>query len=198
MLLNKNTINSLAKEIKRINEDVKSYNSSELKKATIKDLEKLIICTGLNNYTMMRDTKLYNNLSSAYCLAQEIICNLNLIESGSIFESEGKYHYRVSPEDILEGENLKKYYVNKAYSYIFEVVKVDEEIKNHIFNLIKNMETVLYKKESSLYWNNIIKNIKDELKIDGNIFIEKVEKMNGKKISKKQINEILNNIQYNL
>ena len=197
-MLNKNAINKLAKEIKKINEDVKSYNSSELKKATIKDLEKLIICTGLNDYTMMKNTKLYNNLSSGYCIAQEIICNFNLIEDGSIYEFEGKYYYRESPEDILEGTNLKKYYVNKAYSYIFEVVEVDEEIKKHIFNLVKNMETVLYKKESNLYWNNIIKNIKDELKVDGNIFIEKVEKMNGKKINKKQINKILSNIQYNL
>lgn len=197
-MLNKNIINNMAKEVKKVNENNKSYNSDELKKATINDLEKLIISVGTGNYTNMKYTKLYNNLSGGYCIAQEIIFNNNIIEPESIYQYENKYYYKVDPEDVLEGEELKKYYINKAYNYIFEVVKVDADIKEHISKVVENIETVLYNKESNLYWNKIIKDIKEEFKMDNNVFVKKVENMNGKKVTKKELNKIIESINYSL
>ena len=197
-MLSKKCINSLAKEVKKINNENKNYNSSELSKASIKDLEKLIICVGLGNYEDMRKTRLYNNLSSGYCIALEIISNFNLIESESIYQYEDKYYYRIEAEKVLSGENLQRYYVNKAYSYIFNVIKIDNDLKKAIDQLVDKMESVFYKKESNLFYNRVIKDIREELKMENNKFYKKVENITNKKVTKKQIEKIVNSITYNL
>ena len=198
-MLTKKCINSLAKEVKKINNENKNYNSSELSKASIKDLEKLIICVGLGNYEDMKETRLYNNLSSAYCIALEIISNFNLIETESIYLDENKYYYRVEVEKILKDKKcLQGYYINKVYSYIFNVIEVDSDIKESVNKMVYKMENMLYKKESSLFYNKLLKDIKEELKLENNIFYKKVEKVNNKKVTKKQIEKIVNSITYNL
>ena len=197
-MLSKKCINSLAKEVKKINNENKNYNSSELSKASIKDLEKLIICVGLGNYEDMKETRLYNNLSSAYCIALEIISNFNLIETESIYQYKDKYYYRIEIEKVLSGENLQRYYVNKAYSYIFNVIKIDNDLKRAIDQLVDKMESVFYKKESNLFYNRVIKDIREELKMENNKFYKKVENITNKKVTKKQIEKIVNSITYNL
>lgn len=197
-MLSKKCINSLAKEVKKINNENKNYNSSELSKASIKDLEKLIICVGLGNYEDMKETRLYNNLSSAYCIALEIISNFNLIETESIYQYENKYYYRIEVEKVLSGENLQRYYVNKAYSYIFNVIKIDNDLKKAIDQLVDKMESVFYKKESNLFYNRVIKDIREELKMENNKFYKKVENITNKKVTKKQIEKIVNSITYTL
>ena len=197
-MLSKKCINSLAKEVKKINNENKNYNSSELSKASIKDLEKLIICVGLGNYEDMKETRLYNNLSSAYCIALEIISNFNLIETESIYQYKDKYYYRIEVEKVLSGENLQRYYVNKAYSYIFNVIKIDNDLKKAIDQLVDKMESVFYKKESNLFYNRVIKDIREELKMENNKFYKKVENITNKKVTKKQIEKIVNSITYNL
>lgn len=197
-MLSKKCINSLAKEVKKINNENKNYNSSELSKASIKDLEKLIICVGLGNYEDMKETRLYNNLSSAYCIALEIISNFNLIETESIYQYENKYYYRIEVEKVLSGENLQRYYVNKAYSYIFNVIKIDNDLKKAIDQLVDKMESVFYKKESNLFYNRVIKDIREELKMENNKFYKKVENITNKKVTKKEIEKIVNSIKYSL
>ena len=197
-MLSKKCINSLAKEVKKINNENKNYNSSELSKASIKDLEKLIICVGLGNYEDMKETRLYNNLSSAYCIALEIISNFNLIETESIYQYENKYYYKIEVEKVLSGENLQRYYINKAYSYIFNVIKIDNDLKKAIDQLVDKMESVFYKKESNLFYNRVIKDIREELKMENNKFYKKVENITNKKVTKKQIEKIVNSITYNL
>lgn len=197
-MLSKKCINSLAKEVKKINNENKNYNSSELSKASIKDLEKLIICVGLGNYEDMKETRLYNNLSSAYCIALEIISNFNLIETESIYQYENKYYYRIEVEKVLSGENLQRYYVNKAYSYIFNVIKIDNDLKKAIDQLVDKMESVFYKKESNLFYNRVIKDIREELKMENNKFYKKVENITNKKVTKKEIEKIVNSITYTL
>ena len=197
-MLSKKCINSLAKEVKKINNENKNYNSSELSKASIKDLEKLIICVGLGNYEDMKETRLYNNLSSAYCIALEIISNFNLIETESIYQYENKYYYRIEVEKVLSGENLQRYYINKAYSYIFNVIKIDNDLKKAIDQLVDKMESVFYKKESNLFYNRVIKDIREELKMENNKFYKKVENITNKKVTKKQIEKIVNSIEYSL
>ena len=197
-MLSKKCINSLAKEVKKINNENKNYNSSELSKASIKDLEKLIICVGLGNYEDMKETRLYNNLSSAYCIALEIISNFNLIETESIYQYKDKYYYRIEVEKVLSGENLQRYYINKAYSYIFNVIKIDNDLKKAIDQLVDKMESVFYKKESNLFYNRVIKDIREELKMENNKFYKKVENITNKKVTKKQIEKIVNSITYNL
>lgn len=197
-MLSKKCINSLAKEVKKINNENKNYNSSELSKASIKDLEKLIICVGLGNYEDMKETRLYNNLSSAYCIALEIISNFNLIETESIYQYENKYYYRIEVEKVLSGENLQRYYINKAYSYIFNVIKIDNDLKKAIDQLVDKMESVFYKKESNLFYNRVIKDIREELKMENNKFYKKVENITNKKVTKKEIEKIVNSITYTL
>lgn len=196
-MLSKKCINSLAKEVKKINNENKNYNSSELSKASIKDLEKLIICVGLGNYEGMKETKLYNKLSSGYCIALEIISNYDLIETETIYQYENKYYYRIEVEKVLIGENLQRYYVNKAYSYIFNVIKIDNDLKKAINQLVDKMESVFYKKESNLFYNRVIKDIREELKMENNKFYKKVENITNKKVTKKQIEKIVNSITYN-
>lgn len=197
-MLSKKCINSLAKEVKKINNENKNYNSSELSKASIKDLEKLIICVGLGNYEDMKETRLYNNLSSAYCIALEIISNFNLIETESIYQYENKYYYRIEVEKVLNGENLQRYYINKAYFYIFNVIKIDNDLKKAIDQLVDKMESVFYKKESNLFYNRVIKDIREELKMENNKFYKKVENITNKKVTKKEIEKIVNSITYTL
>ena len=146
----------------------------------------------------MKETRLYNNLSSAYCIALEIISNFNLIETESIYQYENKYYYRIEVEKVLSGENLQRYYVNKAYSYIFNVIKIDNDLKKAIDQLVDKMESVFYKKESNLFYNRVIKDIREELKMENNKFYKKVENITNKKVTKKQIEKIVNSIKYSL
>ena len=196
-MLNKNAINSLAKRIKSINE--KEFNSKELQKATIKDLEKLIIFVGTGDINFINETKLYNQLYAGCQIALNIIYKYEIIEPNSIYEDDNRYYYKRSADSILNKKSLNIYYTHKIYSYIFKVVNVDSDVSSHVFNMVDKIENYIYKKESDLFFNKIIKNIKDGFKcVDNNIFIEKVENMINRKITEKEIDKIINSIEYNL
>ena len=60
------------------------------------------------------------------------------------------------------------------------------------------MESVFYKKESNLFYNRVIKDIREELKMENNKFYKKVENITNKKVTKKQIEKIVNSIEYSL
>ena len=60
------------------------------------------------------------------------------------------------------------------------------------------MESVFYKKESNLFYNRVIKDIREELKMENNKFYKKVENITNKKVTKKQIEKIVNSIEYTL
>lgn len=55
-------------------------STSELEKATLKDLKVLVTGIKNNDFTEIYKTKLYNKLSCGYCIALGIIHNNNLVK----------------------------------------------------------------------------------------------------------------------
>lgn len=105
---------------------------------------------------------------------------------------------KYNAEQILSGDILISYKTNKAFQYIFEVVQVDPELKKVINNKVEIIEKNIKNKNSSLFWNLIIREIKEDLKIENNVFIKNTEKMINRKITNEELSKIINNIKYSL
>lgn len=101
-------------------------------------------------------------------------------------------------EQILSGDILISYKTNKAFQYIFEVVQVDAGLKKVVNNKVEIIEKNIKNKNSSLFWNLIIREIKEDLKIKNNVFIQNTEKMINRKINNEELNKIINSIKYSL
>lgn len=105
---------------------------------------------------------------------------------------------KYNAEQILSGDILISYKTNKAFQYIFKVVQIDPELKKIVNNKVEIIEKNIKNKNSSLFWNLIIREIKEDLKIENNVFIKNTEKMINRKITNKELNKIINNIKYSL
>ena len=105
---------------------------------------------------------------------------------------------KYNAEQILSGNILISYKTNKAFQYIFEVIQVDAELKKVVNNKVEIIEKNIKNKNSSLFWNLIIREIKEDLKIKNNIFIKNTEKMINRKITNEELEKIINSIKYNL
>lgn len=105
---------------------------------------------------------------------------------------------KYNAEQILSGDILISYKTNKAFQYIFKEIKVDPEFKKIVNNKVEIIEKNIKNKNSSLFWNLIIREIKEDLKIKNNVFIKNTEKMINRKITNEELNKIINSIKYSL
>lgn len=105
---------------------------------------------------------------------------------------------KYNAEQILSGDILISYKTNKAFQYIFEVVQIDVGLKKVVNNKVEIIEKNIKNKNSSLFWNLIIREIKEDLKIKNNVFIKNTEKMINRKITNEELSKIINNIKYSL